>query len=394
MSLSQSQAAIKRTAEIAAAILADRDLPLHRSIVPTLLPENAPNGLPFGLQGNSLATLQEAMDALTVEIAVVDEEGKVVLASRSWKLREENSLPVTSRMLRHHKGSLDFLTGCVGDARLIEKALNDVLSGRSSIEKCEFAKDAGKLRGHFLVTITPVNLTGGRAAMIVNEDVSEVHALHAAARSLAHELLHSEDLERRRIAREMHDSTAQDLIAIGLNLKRLAPLATDASSRDALSEIQGILAHTQQDVRTMSYLLHPPLVEEGGLFVALEALTRGLSKRMAIPIDLECSATESRLPIEDESALYRVAQEALMNVHRHASATSVIVRYFREGNSAILTVEDNGVGFGGRSGRQASTGVGIMGMRARLEQLGGTIRLSRLDRGTTLRAILPLRPAD
>ena len=169
---------------------------------------------------------------------------------------------------------------------------------------------------------------------------------------------------------------------------------SQGSSQTEISQIQSILAHTQQDVRTMSYLLHPPLVEEGGLFVALEALAQGLSKRMGIPIHVKCGAFEPRLPIEDESALYRVAQEALMNVHRHASATCVTIRYYREGGCAVLAVEDDGVGFGGRYGRRANSGVGILGMRARLEQLGGTIRLSRLDRGTTLRATLPLDRAD
>src|SRR6478735_5766922 len=123
MSISQSRVAAKRTAKIAAALLAGRDLSPHHSIVPTLEASGPPGRRSFDPQDNSFTTIQEAMDALTVEMAVIDETGKIILASRSWRLREENTRPSTSRKPGRRPGPLDFLTGSVGDAHSIEQAL-------------------------------------------------------------------------------------------------------------------------------------------------------------------------------------------------------------------------------------------------------------------------------
>ena len=188
----------------------------------------------------------------------------------------------------------------------------------------------------------------------------------------------------------MHDSTVQDLVAIGLNLKRLRHLANDTVAQEVLAEVRTILTRTQQDVRTLSYLLHPPLLEEGGLVLALASLIRGLSSRMQIRVEFETDVSDCRLPIDVEMALYRVAQEALINVHKHASATHAIVTYYREADRLVLKVEDDGVGIGGRQGTHVGSGVGIQGMRARLSQLGGALTLSTLRRGTRLKAVVPI----
>jgi signal transduction histidine kinase len=134
------------------------------------------------------------------------------------------------------------------------------------------------------------------------------------------------------------------------------------------------------------------LLEEGGLHLALSSLIRGLSSRMnmAIELNCDCCAEGRRLPAEIEVALYRVTQEALMNVHKHASATRVRVRCGREGDDLVVTVEDNGTGIGGRERCHVGSGVGIDGMRARLAQLGGKLVLSNLRVGTRLRAIVPI----
>ena len=167
---------------------------------------------------------------------------------------------------------------------------------------------------------------------------------------LTEQLMRSEETERRRIAREMHDSTVQDLVAIGLNLRRLRHLADDPVAQDVLPEVRTILTRTQQDVRTLSYLLHPPLLEEGGLVLALSSLIRGLSSRMQMRVQFETDVSDCRLPIDTEMALYRVAQEALINVHKHASATHALVNYYREAARLALMVEvTSGIG-----GRQAS----------------------------------------
>jgi PAS domain S-box-containing protein len=220
--------------------------------------------------------------------------------------------------------------------------------------------------------------------------VSELHELAAT-------LVHIQDDERRRIGRDLHDSTGQSLAALELGLTRLAravePLAGPA--RSLVNECVALAHQCSTEIRTASYLLHPPLLDEIGLLSALRWLADGLRQRSGINIELELPEAMDRLPPEHELAIFRVAQEALTNVHRHSKSPSVTIRLFEQDGAVILEVEDAGHGIlvGGSSGRvedAAALGVGLAGMRERMRQLGGSLSVRTGRRGTSVQAILAL----
>ena len=332
---------------------------------------------------------QEFLDAFVAEVAILDPRGRVVIASKTWRARAEKAEGASSPGAFAARSALDFLSSDNSTARLIATKVSEILSGKLEKAKLNFSAKDGSHRRRYRLRAAALGSGTARGAVVVNEDVTEIYDLHRDKKLLTEQLMRSEETERRRIAREMHDSTVQDLVAIGLNLRRLRHLANDPVAQEVLSEVRTILTRTQQDVRTLSYLLHPPLLEEGGLVLALASLIRGLSSRMQIRVEFETDVSDSRLPIDVEMALYRVAQEALINVHKHASATHAIVTYHREADRLVLKVEDNGIGIGGHNGNHVGSGVGIQGMRARLTQLGGALTLSTLRRGTRLKAVVP-----
>jgi len=218
----------------------------------------------------------------------------------------------------------------------------------------------------------------------------ELAELREEVRRLGMQLEQARERERRRIAREMHDSTVQDLVAIGLMLRRLGDMVGKPVAKRVLGEAREVLARTQQDLRTLSYLLHPPMLDDQGLVVALRSLIRGLSSRMRLRFDLICDPPGLRTSIELENELYRVVQEALINVHKHADASCAVVRYFREAGRLVLEVEDDGVGVPHGDEAALSAGVGVQGMRARVEQFGGTLTLSSNGQGVQVRAEIPI----
>ncbi|MGO9947870.1 MAG: histidine kinase [Steroidobacteraceae bacterium] len=222
--------------------------------------------------------------------------------------------------------------------------------------------------------------------------LNELHELAAA-------LVHIQDDERRRIGRDLHDSTGQGLAALELSLTRLARMMEPASnSAGALvDDCVALARQCSTEIRTASYLLHPPLLDEIGLLSALRWLADGLRQRSGIKIDLELPEAMERFPPEHELAIFRVAQEALTNVHRHSKSPSVTIRLFEQANAVILEVEDAGHGIfaGGASDTvtdAATLGVGLAGMRERMRQLGGALSLRSSAQGTCVQATLPSKP--
>jgi PAS domain S-box-containing protein len=218
---------------------------------------------------------------------------------------------------------------------------------------------------------------------------------------LAATLVHVQDDERRRIGRELHDSTGQCLVALELSLTRLARMTEPGSDliRTRVDDCVTLARKCSTEIRTASYLLHPPLLDEIGLLSALRWLADGLRQRSGIEIELELPETLERLPPEHELAIFRVAQEALTNVHRHSKSPSVTIRLFEQDGSVIMEVEDAGHGIlvAGASGKvteAAALGVGLAGMRERMRQLGGSLTVRTGPSGTCVQAKLPLARAS
>lgn len=218
-------------------------------------------------------------------------------------------------------------------------------------------------------------------------------------RHLSGRLLHLQDEERRRIARALHDSTAQTLAALSMRLalleKQSGALPPDA--RTLLDECRACTEQCVSEVRTTSYLLHPPLLDELGLTGAIREYADGFAERSRIRVDLELPPCYTRLPVDQETAIFRVMQEALANIHRHSGSVTASVALTQTGSEIRLSVRDAGKGIPSdklSSGNTAAgLGVGIAGMRERMRQLGGHLHIASDRSGTTVAAVLPLTPA-
>ena len=228
------------------------------------------------------------------------------------------------------------------------------------------------------------------AASDVTEQRRQAEELENAAKALAQ----AEIEERRRGGRELHDSTAQHLLAVDLSLTAMERRnAFGAADQATLRELRGALTAARQEIRTLAYMLHPPSLEIKGLPAAMKAFADGFGRRTALDIAMTADRDLS-LPAPIEHALFRIFQEALMNVHRHTAATQVRCAMGSENGIVWLDVEDNGKQLGELPfNPDQETGVGIAGMRARLTPLGGRLLLRRGVAGFLVRAEAPLAAA-
>jgi two-component system, NarL family, sensor kinase len=213
---------------------------------------------------------------------------------------------------------------------------------------------------------------------------------------LSQRLLKVQDEERRKMARDLHDSTGQTLAALKISVSFLQEECKQNSELMVIvSDVAELADKAIEDIRTMSYLLHPPLLDEVGFACAAEWYIDGFAKRSGIKVSLDLATDRERLPMNIELGLFRVLQESLTNVHRHSGALKASVSFRRQSQAAILEVKDFGRGIpSDRLARlceaSAETGVGLAGMRERLNELNGKIEIESDASGTTLRASVPL----
>ncbi len=228
---------------------------------------------------------------------------------------------------------------------------------------------------------------------------SEVVRQSEQLRDLSSRLLRVQDEERRHIARELHDSAGQILTVLSIQLSQAAQRVPKRSPLLAkhLAESEQLVQQLSQEIRTMSYLLHPPLLDETGLLGAIRWYADGLKERSGLSITLEVAAQFDRLPREIELVLFRLVQECLTNIHRHSGSTTGFIRIAREGENAALEIQDQGKGIPAEklSDIQLSgCGVGIRGMRERVHSVGGYMNIESNDRGTTISFQVPVSPTE
>ncbi len=223
-------------------------------------------------------------------------------------------------------------------------------------------------------------------------DITERKRVEDEVRQLSGYLLRARDEERRRIGRELHDSTAQELVAVAVNLDlvRQRSAGRDVTADNLVADSQAIIEQCQRELRTLAYQLHPPVLDELGLVGAVQEYADGFTHRSGIKVTLDASPALGRLPAETERTLFRVVQESLSNIHRHSSSPTATIRIAHEAAAVILEVTDQGCGLRVQGdGSMAKAGVGLAGMRERVRQLGGRFEIESSDRGTTVRAIAP-----
>jgi PAS domain S-box-containing protein len=260
----------------------------------------------------------------------------------------------------------------------IETALRD---GGTTFEWLHKRADTGET---FPAEVDLSSLSIGRTvlALAVVHDVTvrkrAEHDLHV----LSAELMRLQDEERRKIGRDLHDSTGQTLAALELGLSQLQQYTRGPADgrRELLEQCARLATQCSAEIRTASYLLHPPLLDELGLLSALRWLADGFHQRSGIEMRLDLPASMHRLPPDNELCLFRIAQEALTNVHRHAASPWAEIRLKIQSNSVMLEIEDAGRGIDAKS---PALGVGLAGMRERIRQLGGIFSVESTSTGGT-----------
>jgi signal transduction histidine kinase len=210
-------------------------------------------------------------------------------------------------------------------------------------------------------------------------------------RRLAREVIEAGDRERARIARELHDSTAQTLAALTMQVSALSRSGVDARCAEQLGYIRELAGSALEEVRSMSHSLHPRVLDDMGLPAALEALARTVRTHDAVDVHVASEGDANLLPVPVRSVLYRVAQEALGNAVRHARPATVNMSLTSKDSQATLQVSDDGVGFDIRSARDRRAGIGLHTMEERLALVDGKLTIeSSPGHGTTVRAVVPI----
>ena len=348
--------------------------------------------------------LRLVLDALPVGVAVVDRSGDIILSNpasrRIWggSIRSGPERYAHSRAWWHATGKR-VAPGEWASAR----ALVNGDTCANEVVEIEAFDGIRKIIQNSAVPIRDANeqITG---ALVVNEDISarkeaerELNNSYNQMRALTRRLMRAQDDERRRLARMLHETTAQNLAGLKMLLARLNRTSDRLgdNERSALVESMSLAEQSMTEIRTLSYTLHPPFLEEAGLLSALRWYAAGFAERSGIDVDLDLPESFRRLPRDTETALFRIVQESLINIHRHAGSETARIRLQRDAEALVLEIEDRGHGIPSASlaritGKQGVAGVGIAGMGERVEQLGGRFEITSGDHGTTVRARLPL----
>jgi signal transduction histidine kinase len=216
-------------------------------------------------------------------------------------------------------------------------------------------------------------------------------------RNFSRQLYQSQDEERRRIARELHDSTGQKLVVLEMTLARVKKTMTTRPPEldEVLFECASLTKNISDELRTLSYLLHPPLLDECGLNTAIQWYVSGINQRHGLRVEVEITKELQRLTEEAELAIFRVVQASLTNVHLHSRASEAKVKIEQNLDGVVVAVSDDGQGIPDgvltRSSRVKTVGIGITGMRERVKQLGGILEIETSCTGTKVKATVPNR---
>jgi signal transduction histidine kinase len=229
--------------------------------------------------------------------------------------------------------------------------------------------------------------------------IAEQNRAESALRDLSARLLQVQDAERRRIARELHDSVGQLVAAIDMSLGAVREQSDklDAKGAKAVAEITVLVEEIGREIRTISHLLHPPLLDEAGLESAIHCYVDGFSERSKISVDLSIPSDLGRLPNDMEIAIFRIVQECLTNIHRHSGSSTAAINVVTKDSRLVVRVQDKGKGISCKRQQELNstgrTGVGFRGMRERVRQLGGSFEIQSSPKGTIVLATLPLSNA-
>jgi signal transduction histidine kinase len=328
------------------------------------------------------------LDMFREPAALLDPGGSILAVNRAWSDQGE-AFPDEAHAYGPGDHYLEACrSACADVPGIVRQGVGLVLSGRrSSYDGC-CGSEGGRA---FRVRIRRIDDSSARFTVTHEVARREVSAEDVEARVLTAQVQ-----ERERLGADLHDCVGQTLVCIGLQVARLRRAAADGGEVAAIIEEMADSVHeAHAEIRTLSFLLQPPWLEEaGGLEAALREFVEGFARRAGLQAKVELVGAPFSLPRRLELGLFRILQEALVNVHRHARAEAVGVRLARGARHLTLSVRDDGYGMAVGQGVRPSPGVGILSMRARLREFGGDLAFISGPGGTTLVAKLPIPAPD
>lgn len=330
-------------------------------------------------------------NASTVGLAVCDDQLRYRVVNAT--LAAMNGVPAEAHLGR----TVCDILGPAAD--VIERDMKRVLStGRPGVNvEINVKLSTRDEVGYWIENYFPIKDSSGRVKQVgaIVVEVTEQRKLEESLRRLTRKLLRAQDEEQRHIARDLHDSINQYHAALKMNMIKLRRNNLDQTKRaELLAQNIELLDHCMAETRTISYLLHPPLLDEMGFISATRWYAKGFAQRSGIRVSSNLPSKMDRLPAPIEIALFRVVQESLTNVHRHAHASTVSIEIERLNHEIILKIEDDGCGIPAEILRQfqestGTSGVGLASMSERVRELGGVLQV-RSNHGTTIRAVIPV----
>lgn len=328
---------------------------------------------------------QQIIDSLPEQIALVDENWTILVVNPAWTQTAalygyDSLIPGTNYLAFCEARAMEGHTpaGIVaGGIREMER------SGEQSFRFTYHGRDRWE-GSAFQLCLNRIVVTGRVMHTVTRYDVTELVHLRQLREGFSQSLIEHQAEERRRMAREVHDSTMQLLAGMGLSIGQLKRKRHSKASGEIVEEIEELLGEAQRELRAISYLAHAPEVSEVGLVIALRQLAGGFGRRAGLNIVLEVDEGLKVSPAT-EVAIYRMVQEALSNIHRHAHATDIAIGLHLRRSILHLAIADNGVGMP----KHLRKGVGLSSMRARIEELGGRLMIRAAHPGTVVIASVP-----
>ncbi|WP_426030368.1 histidine kinase [Caulobacter sp. DWP3-1-3b2] len=324
------------------------------------------------------------LDALSSNIAILDSDGRIVAVNEAWA----HFVTLSDFDLKNLGLGADYMSLPnalhASDSAAIDEGLRALWGNEPSPFRLEY--ETGGAVGRYWVRLSAVRVGEGEKPLLIvsHEDITPQRRAQAALGRATAALLHAEDDERRRIARELHDGTAQYLT--GANLM-LGNQKVEGRAEEIRMEVKSLLTSALDEIRSLSYVLHPPALEELGLGLALRQLIDGFARRTSLSMRIDIADDFPKMNAATEIALYRVAQEALANVHRHSGSSMATISLRLAGEMVLLSIRDYGVGLASED--SLTGGVGLAGMRLRLEFLNGHVTLTQGLPGVLVEAWVP-----
>jgi two-component system NarL family sensor kinase len=338
--------------------------------------------------------LQSTIDALDAHIAILDEKANIIAVNESWR-RFATSHGYTGA---EFGVGTNYLEVCKSssqceEARLVYESLCAMMTGQSSGFYRVYECSHGTNESWFQLRASRFFNNGLLRLTLAHENITEIKRAHDRQQRLTGLLLHAQDEERRRIARDLHEVTVQNIATIRVGLANAVRTSKSVWTH-VLRESELLCDQVIQELRSLSYLLHPPLLDEVGLVAALQCYVRGFAQRSGIDVEILVVENIGRLPSDAETALFRIVQESLTNIHRHSGSRCAVVWVTKDGDDVVVRIQDEGHGMPQRPAdryqKGRMPGVGILGMRQRLRQLGGRLEIESDSQGTTVTARAPI----